>query len=252
MREQNFPFVICGLRGIAKDWSQQRLMFTHELPGWCRVVFIALSVLGPNGCAQGLDVTPTHRARSRAEAEEAFRRLVVAPRASDEERERLSLIVYQAPEGPAICAQALCSHNEEERALARAFVARVVTAEEGWHQYQQYISTFGLYEEVAIQNLRSFIEAPEPDLYMLSVLFDRNVGSAAFGAEHVEEVKRHPLLVWYQATREKIECGRLLEDPVLKQEKVRFWREWAKEHADTLPRELDEYARLIVSARAPK
>ena len=202
-----------------------------------------------------LDIRPSRARRTKAEAKEAFRRLTSAPWESREERERLSLIVYNAEQdGADVCEEALLKGTPRERDLAMLLLSREATAEEGWHRYQNlWRSGTGAFEEATIRHIGIFINAPAPDLYMLDHIFLGRVAMQSGGAEDDKRVRDHPLLVWYEKHRDKLGQYQT-EDENVRQEIVSIWREWAEDNAASFAATLRDYYELtqkIKKARWP-
>jgi hypothetical protein len=189
-----------------------------------------------------LDLRPSRSRRTKAEAKEAFRRLVSTPKESRDEREKLSLIVYNAEkDGADVCEEALLRGTRQERDLAMFLISREATAEEGWHRYQNlWRSGTAAFEEVAIRHIAVFINAPDPDLRLLVHIFVANVALQSGGAEDDPRVKNHPLLVWYEKHTDKLGQYQT-EDENLRHEIISIWREWAEDNAADFAATLRDY-----------
>lgn len=192
-----------------------------------------------------LDLCPSRSRRTKAEAKEAFRRLVSTFWESHEKWERLSLIVYNADlDGVAVCEEALLKGSREERDIAMLLISREATAEEGWHKYQNlWRSGTASFEDVAIRHIGIFINVPAPNLHLLEHIFLARVAMQSGGAEDDKRVKGHPLLVWYEKHSDKLGQYQA-EDENLRQGIVGIWREWAMDNAADFAATLHEYHEL--------
>ena len=224
------------------------------------------------GCGQGsdgqppqsagaLDFTPSRSLRTEAEAREAFRLLLSTPGARGEERERYTLMVYNAgKDGAKVCSEALRSRDVRERRLAMGIVCAEITAQEGWHPYQDHLRWEGLqaFGDVAVQNVSCFIEGKEiedPNSIIPGMLFQllqHHVSTAAHEAEGATAVTGHPLYVWFKQNESKLGCEWDEPDDARRKELVRIWREWARDNAADFAATLKSYHKLIEQVKNSK
>lgn len=197
---------------------------------------------------------PSGRRRTRAEAEEAFRRLLVLrsePRRRagswpDRKKEdRYSLVIYNAgKDGVALCEEAVCGTDPRRRDLAMSLVSQAVIAEEPWHTYRALVRARALrqFRDIAIQNIGIFIKDANPDIDMLYTLLLREI-TVSVPLIQTQAEMNHPLYVWF-TKHEHLLCHCMEGHEIRKSAIIEAWRSWGRDNAAGFAQSLKEYDEL--------